>query len=89
MISLSKRPSSVACSARCWLRAPKASRSSRERPHLSAMISAEMPCGHEAADVGVAQAHGVAEREADAVDHAEAPIGTRLMTSTPAATTMS
>ena len=42
-ISRSKRPSAVARAARCWLRAPKASRSSRERSHWSAIISAEMP----------------------------------------------
>ena len=44
MISFSKRPSLVAGSASCWLRAANASRSSRERSHLSAMISAEVPC---------------------------------------------
>ena len=44
---------------------------------------------HEAADVGVAHADRRAEREADVPSTIDAPIGTRLMTSTPAATTMS
>ena len=44
-ISLSKRPSSRARAAFCWLRRPKASRSSRLRPHFSAMTSAETPWG--------------------------------------------
>jgi hypothetical protein len=44
-ISFSKRPSSRATAARCWLRRAKASRSWRDRPHLSAIISAEMPWG--------------------------------------------
>ncbi len=43
-ISRSKRPSAVARAASCWLRAPKASRSWRDRSHWSAIISAEMPC---------------------------------------------
>jgi hypothetical protein len=44
-ISRSKRPSAVARAANCWLRAPKASMSSRVMPHLSAISSAEMPWG--------------------------------------------
>ena len=44
-ISRWKRPSAVARAARCWLVAPKRSRSSRDSPHLSAMSSAEMPWG--------------------------------------------
>ena len=42
-ISRSNRPSAVARAARWWLSAAKASMSSRERPHFSAMSSAEMP----------------------------------------------
>ena len=59
-ISFSKRPSAVACSARCCDWAPKASSSSREMPHLSAIISAEMPWGTRPG-VGVAGQHTVAE----------------------------
>ena len=44
-ISRSKRPSVVARCARCWDWAPKRSMSSRVMPHLSAISSAEMPCG--------------------------------------------
>ena len=42
-ISFSKRPSAVAVAARWWLRTEKASSSSREMPHWSAIISAPMP----------------------------------------------
>jgi hypothetical protein len=45
MISFWKRPSAVARAARCWLWAANVSRSSRLRPHFSAMSSAEIPCG--------------------------------------------
>ena len=44
-ISRSKRPSSIAAIARRWDSYEYSSRSSRERPHSSAMTSAEMPCG--------------------------------------------
>ena len=44
-ISFSNRPSAVAWAARRWLSAEKASSSSRVRPHLSAISSAEMPWG--------------------------------------------
>ena len=44
-ISRSKRPSSVARRANSCERTPYRSRSSRDRPHLSAIISAEMPWG--------------------------------------------
>ena len=44
MISLSNRPCSVAASASCWERAPKASRSARLSPASFAIISAESPC---------------------------------------------
>ena len=43
MISFSKRPSAVACAARRWLSALKASRSVRLMSHWSAIISAPMP----------------------------------------------
>ena len=42
-ISFSKRPSAVARAARWWLCTEKASSSSREMPHWSAIISAPMP----------------------------------------------
>ena len=42
-ISFSKRPSAVARDARWWLCTEKASSSSREMPHWSAIISAPMP----------------------------------------------
>ena len=43
MISFSNRPSAVARAARWWLCTEKASSSSREMPHWSAIISAPMP----------------------------------------------
>ena len=43
MISRSKRPSAVAWAARWWDSAEKASRSSRLRPHCSAISSAPSP----------------------------------------------
>ena len=45
MISFSKRPSSMARAARWCDCTEKASSSSRERFHLSAISSAEMPWG--------------------------------------------
>jgi hypothetical protein len=45
MISFSKRPSSMARAARWCDCTAKASSSSRDRPHLSAISSAEMPWG--------------------------------------------
>ena len=44
-ISRSKRPSSVALCAFWWERSPSSSSSERGISHLSAIISAEMPCG--------------------------------------------
>ena len=76
MISFSKRPSSVACAARCWDSAAKASRSSRLRPHFSAISSAEMPWGTRPPTVVVARGHLGAEREADVATMTEAPMGT-------------
>ena len=69
MISLSKRPSSVARSARCWLLGAEGVEVlAGEAPLLGDDLGRDA-LGHEAADVGVAQAHGVAEREADVLDH--------------------
>ena len=39
------RPSAQAAAARLWLSTASASASSREKPYLVAMMSAEMPCG--------------------------------------------
>ena len=44
-ISRSKRPSSIAATARRCDSSEKASSSSREKPHSSAITSAEIPCG--------------------------------------------
>ena len=44
-ISRSKRPSSVAFAASWWERRPISSSSERGISHLSAIISAEIPCG--------------------------------------------
>jgi hypothetical protein len=45
IVSRSKRPSSVARAASWWDRSPSSSSSERGISHLSAIISAEMPCG--------------------------------------------
>ena len=44
-ISRLNRPSAMARPARSWLPAENSSSSSRLRPHCSAIISAESPCG--------------------------------------------
>src|SRR5215218_3034426 len=77
--SCSKRPSSIAASARRCDSYEYASSSSRERSHFSAISSAEMPCG-----TSSKRSSSVSERSPPLE-----PIGTRDIDSTPAATTTS
>ena len=88
-IWLSNRPSAVARAARSCDCSPKASISAREMPHFSAIISAEMPCGTSPpTDAYRAPSLGP-NGKPYLPSSIEAPIGTRVMTSTPAATTTS
>ena len=77
--SRSKRPSSIAASARRCDSYEYASSSSRESPHSSAISSAEIPCGT------------ISQRSSSVGERSPPlePIGTRDIDSTPAATTRS
>jgi len=79
MISLSNRPSSIAAIARRWDSSENASSSSRERPHSSAITSADIPCG-----TICQRSNSLSERSPPFE-----PIGTRDIISTPAETTRS
>ncbi len=83
-ISRSKRPSSRARAARRCDSTAKRSFSSREIPHFSEIISAEMPWGTRSGYR--ARSFGPNGMPWDVID---APIGTRVIDSTPAATTRS
>ena len=80
-IEPAKKPPSRALAARFWLSSAKASTSSREKPSSVAIRSAPMPCG----------TNEVAELVSGSCAQAppSEPIGTRLMLSTPPATTRS
>ena len=78
-ISFSKRPSSIAAIARRCDSSENASSSSREKPHSSAITSAEIPCGT------------ICQRSSSSSERSPPfePIGTRDIISTPAETTRS
>src|SRR5262245_38048481 len=83
-ISRSNRPSSMARAARSCERRANASSSSRDRPHCSAIISADSPCGTRPGNRSCMRGpNGSLPGSMDA------PIGTLVMFSTPAAITMS
>ena len=82
----SKRPSSQARIARCWLRRPNLSVSSRVMPHLSAMRSAPSNC--EVISYCSKYVFGIGMPRPSSF-LPPAPIGTRLITSTPHASATS
>ena len=82
-ISCSNLPSSVARCARRCDSAANASLSSRVMLHFSAIISAEIPWGTRSYRASIFGPNGMLPGVTDV------PIGTRVMCSTPAATTTS
>ena len=88
-ISCSKRPSAVAWAARWWLSdGERVEVLARDAPLVGDHLGADALV-LQSADRLVARHHARAEGEAEVACTTDEPIGTRVMTSTPAATTMS